>query len=461
MPAGGSTGLAGAAGSAGQAGTGTPDSCSFEIDAALSPAMPTVGVVHWSTDLEGLNGANIEFTLDDPAPDEINRGSGGAIDISGQTHRALLLGLKPERSYTYRIVARNDKTVCTSADRSLTTGIAAVTTTGAAITVGVTRAQTAPDAPAPAQGFIVTTNYMSSAACIIDTDGDIVWWGKRMPDSRSPTSRARMDWEGANVWTLAANGFTRGYSNGTGEVRRISMDGTEVLNHVAGLEDAHHDLTVLPGGIVAALVYAGDKNAAASDIVERAPDGTLKVVARIDQNVFAGGDTFHANSLSYHPEDNTYTVGDLHAAGYATLTRDGKPLWQFRAGCPSAAESKCAAGDVGNNHGHHLLADGRFLVFKARRPSLVHEYQLTESASSLSASKLWSYEPGDAGTDILGDVQRLPNGNTLVVYSQDGVIREVSPAGAVVQTIGRDPGDLTSQFGYADFRQTLYGPPLR
>jgi hypothetical protein len=87
----------------------------------------------------------------------------------------------------------------------------------------------------------------------------------------------------------------------------------------------------------------------------------------------------------------------------------------------------------------------------------VYEYELTETASSLSAAEIWSYDPGVfLGSTILGDVQRLPNGNTLIVYSTAAEIREVSPSGDVVQTVL-----CSNAFGYADFRETLYGPPLR
>ena len=62
----------------------------------------------------------------------------------------------------------------------------------------------------------------------------------------------------------------------------------------------------------------------------------------------------------------------------------------------------------------------------------------------------------DAESQVLGDAQRLPNGNTLVVYSDTGEMREVTPDGEVVQRL-----TAPHTFGYAKFRETLYGPPLR
>src|SRR4029079_14001037 len=85
----------------------------------LSLTIPTVGVINWSTDLAGLTEARIEFTLNEPAPDTLNRGSAAKIDVSATTHRALMLGLKAGRTYTYRIVATGaGGQTCTSPDRT-------------------------------------------------------------------------------------------------------------------------------------------------------------------------------------------------------------------------------------------------------------------------------------------------------------------------------------------------------
>jgi hypothetical protein len=51
-------------------------------------------------------------------------------------------------------------------------------------------------------------------------------------------------------------------------------------------------------------------------------------------------------------------------------------------------------------------------------------------------------------------VQRLPNGNTVITYSNAGQILEVDSSWSAVQT-------LKGSFGYADWRETLYGPHAR
>jgi hypothetical protein len=49
----------------------------------------------------------------------------------------------------------------------------------------------------------------------------------------------------------------------------------------------------------------------------------------------------------------------------------------------------------------------------------------------------------------------LPNGNTLVTFSQGGLIHEVDSTGKLVMSL------KTSGFGYTEFRESLYGAPPR
>ncbi len=84
------------------------------------------------------------------------------------------------------------------------------------------------------------------------------------------------------------------------------------------------------------------------------------------------------------------------------------------------------------------------------------ELVVADSNGQLEVSIVQDYASADnAGSSVLGDVQRLPNGNTLVTFSSKGLIQELDPTGKVIRTL------TTTAFGYADWRQTLYGPPSR
>jgi hypothetical protein len=190
-----------------------------------------------------------------------------------------------------------------------------------------------------------------------------------------------------------------------------------------------------------------------SDLVERAPDGTIKTVVRLDSKIYKSSAAFHANGLRYHVADDSYTVGDRDAQLIVKLTRQGKVLWQIGGDCTGAPAPRCAASVLGSTiHGQQQLDNGNLLVF--RNIGDAREYKLTETATALTTSVVWSYMMTGVQSELLGDVQRLPNGNTLVTFSTGGFIHDVSPSGELLQTIE------ANTFGYSNFRETLYGPPL-
>ncbi|HEX4511081.1 MAG TPA: hypothetical protein VH328_13415, partial [Burkholderiaceae bacterium] len=152
-------------------------------------------------------------------------------------------------------------------------------------------------------------------------------------------------------------------------------------------------------------------------------------------------------------------VGDNYSRIVVKLSRQGKLLWQVGEDCSGAPAPKCVSVDWAGSsvHGQQLLDDDHLLLFNngdGSTMSPVFEYSLTEGPTTLTGTKVWSYVGSGVGSLVLGDVQRLPNGNTLVTYSTGGSMEEVTPSGDIVQSLS----GVT--FGYSSFRETLYGPPL-
>ena len=85
--------------------------------------------------------------------------------------------------------------------------------------------------------------------------------------------------------------------------------------------------------------------------------------------------------------------------------------------------------------------------------SLAIEIQL--DLSSWTATRVWTYD-GGISSMVMGDVQRLDNGNTLVTYSQAGVIHEVNASGQRLRELSWSLGGAV---GYSMHRMSLYGPP--
>ena len=107
------------------------------------------------------------------------------------------------------------------------------------------------------------------------------------------------------------------------------------------------------------------------------------------------------------------------------------------------------------NHGHDFDANnGNLLVFNNGQSGYAHVLELKISDSdSFGITTVKDYTSGNS-SNSLGDVQRLSNGNTLITYSNAGIILEVDSSWNTVQT-------LKGSFGFADWRETLYGPPER
>lgn len=438
------------AGDAGSdAGRGLSDAgsvkCTFDVEHSISTAIATVGIVTWSTDLASVEEARIEFELADGGRKLV-----APVNLEAPDYRTLLLGMKGGSEYSFRIIATGERGTCISEAFSLTTG--PVPNRIAQIQQEVL------DDQAVASGFIVTSAGLgnleetisgvgsSNPMFVFDSDGDIVWYWETPP---SGASRVRMDWSGQNMWMMSLN-----VNGGMGEMTRVSMDGLDVERDVSGLEEGHHDFTVLPDGSIAAIAHIGD----CSGIIERTPDGEImEVIPDVSDfyvpqdGVFGTVGECHPNYLVYHEEDDTYTISDRNAHVVVKVSRDGDLLWQLGGEEPLGNHFE-AEWDV--NHGHQLLDNGNLVLFSNgwTGNSLVFEFELDES--SWTATEVWSYDGGSASFS-LGDVQRLNNGNTLVTYSNAGTIHEVDPQGELVRQV------TTESLGYSEHRPSLYGPPTR
>ena len=418
--------------------------CTFDVEYELSADIATVGIVRWSSSFEDPSEARIEFGL----PEAESRWV-APVDLDKDDYRTLLLGMKAERSYDFRIVVSDGDNECVSRDFTITTRPLPNAIPQMA------REVYAPDRVEP--GFIVTSTGIGNLfggsggdpVFILDSDGDVVWYWLETP---AQTSRAHMDWAGNRMWMLALN-----VTGGAGEVSYVSMDGSDLVENVPGFEDTHHDFTVLPDGTVTAIAHIGG----CSGIIERSPDGTTKTIVESVSSIYkpgkavyltVGGAECHPNSIHYHPEDDSYTISDRYIHAYVKFSRSGEVLWQL-GGYDPLGPYFHAVWAV--NHGHHLLDNGNILIFSngnAGEDAKMIEYELDESKRE--ANRIWEYDGGET-SPTLGDVQRLPGGNTLITYSNSGIIREIDDDGESVQEI------RTASLGYATFRSSLYGPPPR
>ena len=434
----------------------TTGTCSFgTVTVSKSTGMATVGTVEFTAP-SGASSMQVVYSLNNAASGTLNKGGTAPVDTTKTNNHTLLLGLKQSSTYAVHVEATlSDGSTCKSSDSTLTTG----TLSNAP---SITR--TATNASAQATGFIVTSTGMGSGmgtggsdmAYIFDADGAVVW----ATSAPSECSRARMDYEGVNMWMAALN-----VQNTGGEMRFVSMDGLTTKTNISGLGNAHHDFTVMPKKIAAIVWTVASSEDVESNLVSMASDGTGSptTVFKVGSNLYVGGqsafgvgsDTYHANSILYH-SDGSFSIGDRNPNLYVLASSSGTVQWQLGGTCSGAVASKCVSETWKVNHGHHYdSSTGHFLVFNNGQSGSSHvlEYSLSTSGT-MSATLVKDFTSGSTSSNVLGDVQRLPNGNTLITYSTAGQMIEVDSSWATVQTI-------KGSFGYADWRETLYGAPPR
>ena len=181
----------------------------------------------------------------------------------------------------------------------------------------------------------------------------------------------------------------------------------------------------------------------------------MTVAFEIGSSIYRS-ETYHANAVHYIPFDDSFTISDRNPSLFVKVSSEGTPQWQLGGVCDDApVGASCLPQSFDVTHGHHLLEGGTFLLFDNRSTDLarVFEFALEAAPAGLSATLVEDYA-GTAASSNLGDVQRLPNGNTLITYSADGAIVEVNSDWNEVQI-------FSVRVGYTSWRPTLYGPPVR
>jgi len=417
---GGNSATTGGVSATGGSGSGV---CSFTVDTQLASALKsnspgTVAVVKWSVSGGGaVSAARIEFGLD------TNYGMTAPVDLTADDYQTPLLGMKPSKTYHYRIVATAGSSTCTSEDYTIQTGPKASSVSISGFTVSNENARK--------RGFIVTSYWQGSGSAvpfIIDADGEIVWWSAGGPSAG--ISRARMSADGKNMWMVVPS------LNG-GPVQRVTMDTLEAQTYSS--TSASHDITPVSGALMAYLDYG----VTCDGITEIDPSGTTNRVFGAQGVVPSSG--CHSNALRYSQAEDVYTYSDLQSDVYV-ISRTGSVQWRL-----SERVSGGNSAWGGKQHGHHLTDDS-ILIFAnnggGNNASTVIEY-------TLQGQLIKEFTSGGF-TANLGDVQRLPGGNTLVTYSNGRLIQELDAQGNVVLEIK----SASSSFGYAEWRDSLYGPPV-
>jgi hypothetical protein len=191
--------------------------------------------------------------------------------------------------------------------------------------------------------------------------------------------------------------------------------------------------------------------------VERSPSGQNRDIINIGKAQNAT--VCHGNSIHYSKADDSLIVSDLDQDSYIKFNRQGQVAWTLGG---KSSSFKGAGATWDNQHGFHILAPDKLLIFNngpmgAGAGSLAIELQLDLTA--MTATRAWTYTANPSiANNVMGDVQRLDNGNTLVTYSTQGIVHEVDSTGKLLQSLS---WGLGGAIGYSTKRKSLYGPPPR
>lgn len=403
----------------------------FEISAHLASdelesAPTTVGIVTWSLEDLVPDEAYIEFGLTD------EYGTVAPVDLGAPEFRTLLLGMKPERSYHFRVVASREDITLASPDQVLETGLAS--------DVVVLPEASVLDAAAREPGFIVSSYWRgetSTMAFIVDADGDVVWWFDT--GFSGGVAQASMSADGQSMWLVTA-------SNSAAPLVRVTMDG--LTQQVYEETEGSHAVAPVVDDVMAYIDY-GETDC--DSLFEIDSAGNVQELVELSDPEYVGiendgGDTTncHGNAVTYNEERDLYAFSSYGEDVFIVPRSGGAPtkLSQLVPG------GNASWGSI--QHGAQVLADS-ILVFANRtatnRSSFL-EYSLSNGAV------LDSYDPGIFSGN-LGDVQRLPGGNTLVTFSNAGVVHEITPSGQLVFELSASG----QRMGYSSWRESLYGLP--
>ncbi len=418
-------------------GSGTPHagaaggSDGFSINAQLASdvlgtAPTTVGIVTWSLRQASITEAHIDFGL------ETTYGMTAPVDLGAIDHRTILVGMKPARTYHFQIVASDGSRTYTSHDRTITTG--APNTSIAPATISLASPDKAD------LGFIIGSFWApaiaggknSSTAFIIDTDGEVVWWytDSAINSQTDGIARARLSADSNDVWLVAGQNAT--------PLRRVSLDTLDVQDYAA--TGGTHDICAVSGDTMA---YLDTKAAPCASIVEIDKSGSTELVF---DSTAVTGTKCHGNAIRYSQKQDAYVFSD-RVTDIFVIDRTGALQWKLS---DRVAGGHASWGTM--QHGVQLL-DSSILLF-ANEPTGGGDWQDSQAMEFGLDGSLINRFTSRGATDWLGDVQRLPSGNTLINYAT-GLIQEVDADDNVVLQI-----NLGSGTGYTEFRQSLYGPPL-
>jgi hypothetical protein len=269
-----------------------------------------------------------------------------------------------------------------------------------------------------------------------------------------------MSYDGKYMWIASVN-----KPDGSADhTHRVTMDGLTDTDFTPAFAHHSHQVTPLPDGSVA-FFTAGANGCDDIKIFPANGTPTTAAVTLVNAQAAHGGTgACNVDAIEYSPSDDTLIFSDQANDCLTKISRTtGATVWVLSGGYQGVTSTFTGDLWAGGQFGFHVLGVNDLLIFNNN--STVNggtgagsiALELTLDPAAKTSTKTWSYTASPAiQVEILGDVERLPNGNTIIDYATRGTIEEVDASGNLPLKI-----TASVNFGFLDKRTTLYGPPTK
>lgn len=400
-----------------------PDPRVGEPALQLSAALPTVVLAEWQDEADT---ARLTWTTDGASWQ-----STPARRTDEGTWAATAFGLRPSEHYDFKVEARFDGERADGAARGLSTG---------PVPDDVVELEVLEDHD---NGGFLALGVLgpNPMALILDGHGNPVWWWA-IPDPTLLVTRVLRSVDERTVLVSAMKSIDASVTEGLA-IYRVAYDGTLVESIPA--EEGHHDFTELPDGTLAWLGHDtrrdGVREVRGDVIFERAPGGEVREVWNTFDWFEWKSDEWHdevsvlhANALRYDPTTDRYWMSARNLDQLLVIDRSSGEIAERIFG----DDSDFRVGRGGPTDGQHsfsLLDDGNFVILDNRGTtdhiSRAIEYHVDRRHRRVD--QVWHYRSDERlHVSGLGDVARLPDGDTIIVWSSAGEIQRVRPRGSTV-----------------------------
>jgi hypothetical protein len=433
----------------------------FEVSHSLSPIVPTVMTVSWSSDAEGMSW--VEYGLDG----EINKTT--PISMSGVEHDIVVLGLKAGRTYSYVAVTE------TPSGERLEGAVREVSLPNPPTSMPRLLPLISGDERSELKdNFLLTTITRSTGThqTIVDADGDYVWWYSMDPVLGAVSVTAGRDGRSV-VWGAHDNDQIEDL----GMIKRVSIDGTEVVesdalmaHHAHAEVSADHMYAWMGQEARDAIGPEGELIEVWGDILYMAQEGDTQSPVQ-HFNFFDGyrhGVTWdspmqgagspwgiawtHVNSMTYH--NGAFYIGPRWFDSIIKVDGEtGEMLWELGGYVPERSDFTFDRENwFSHAHWSQVWDDGA-MVFDNNiyNGEISGAMEISWDESTMTSEIVWSYyDPEGRFVMMGGDAIKTPGGNYIISFTQLGFMVEVTPDNEVVWEVELDIGAMTGRMTFID-----------